>query len=221
MTMPALGSFLHPLQPLATADTEAGVKVGAGDERGRTISGLAMSGQMAVNWCWAAVTQAVLKKRRGISLSQEAIALRHLALTGNPSCVGPHNQHISGGICSDGSCTGRCNDLHNLRIILTEQGCFRETLSTESAPEFRHIRDEIDDDRPVLCRIARNGPSHVVLVSGWSKGADEVERVTVLDPADAAAGSPVPSKVMRFSTFVAAYPFPQLTGWVNFSYGVN
>lgn len=225
--MVRLASFLQPLRPLprrprleplflletTTADADVA--------QGRQVAGLSMAKQLEDNWCWAAITQAVLKQRLSTSRTQEAIAWRHMERTGKPVCPAPHKRHQNGGTCREGNCTGLCNDEHYLRFALAEWNCYRETLNRpDQYPSFDQVKAEIGANRPVACRIDRGGPGHFVLISGWSIAGGS-ERVMVLDPAHGVDGGQVPSHEMPFRDFLRFYPFGGGTGSVSHAYGVN
>lgn len=216
--MPAVASFLQPLQPLAgpggaTADAGAPLHF----ER---VPGIVMLRQQHTKWCWAAIAQCVLKVRRGISRSQEEIAVTHMVKTGRAQCSAPHAGHSNGTSCGDGTCGGLCNDQHFLRIILTEQGCYQGTMSAESAPAFSDLKRQIDQRRPVACRIdIPELGGHFVLVSGYALDAAG-DWVEVLDPANPEGGSAVASRKMRHSEFVSSYSQGGYSGPVNYSYKV-
>lgn len=218
MKVPSFPEFMAPIE---SGGGPAGV---AGEPRQRRLDGLAMLGQEEDNWCWSAVTQAILNFVHGRGLSQQDIASEHARRTGKSFvCVPPHRKKIAKGACGDGRCTGSCNDNHFLRIIMAEHRCFRDILTAEAAPTFSQFRDEIDAGRPVACRLQWRRPrgGHFVLVTGWTVGADQVERVHVLDPASNEGGRQIVERILPHSSFVSGYTQSGLTGDVNFSYRVK
>jgi len=195
----------------------------AGAPVSHVLHGLGMAGQEETNWCWSAVTQAVLRYLRGTVISQEDIASTHAQRSGKPYVCGPpQRKKTVGGRCADLACQGSCNDAHILRIILKEQGCYDGLLSSDAAPTFSQIRSEVDAGRPVACRIQwSDSGGHFVLVSGWTIGADDVERVHVLDPAANEGGRAIVERVLPHTTFASAYTQSGVTGRVNYSYKVR
>ena len=212
--MPSFPSFMAPLEAGAPAPGVAGAPEQA------KLDALVMSGQEEVNWCWAAVTQAVLKFRHGREISQEDIASDHARRTGKKYlCAAPHRRKVLGGACGDGSCTGSCNDNHLLRIVLAEQGCLRDVLTAKAAPSFDAVRAEIDSGRPLACRVQwQPTGGHFILVSGWSIGADRARRVHVLDPASNQGGKTIAERILPYDTFASGYTQSGLRGRINYSY---
>jgi hypothetical protein len=217
--MSTLPQFMQPLQPVKGGEA-GGHAVGPVIQT--ALPGVRMSGQEEVNWCWSAVTQAIMLSRQQRTLSQQDIAGEHARRSGKAhSCEPPHRRQTSGQECADDSCQASCNDAHILRIIMGEQGCFNVVLSEGSAPSFDEIKGEIDGDKPVACRVQWNaGGGHFILVSGWTIGADGKERVHILDPASNEGGQSIVERVLPYATFATAYSQSGLTGWINYSYSV-
>jgi hypothetical protein len=220
--MPGFPAFMAPLM---LGRGELGGFAAAPVER--KLDGLTMSGQQEDFWCWSAVTQAILKFVRGRAVSQQDIASEHVRRTGKPYICLPPRQNekrreSDPGQCGDARCTSICNDNHFLRIVMTEQGCFRDTLSADAPPSFRQIQDEININRPVACRVQwRPDGGHFILVSGWAVGADGVDRVYVLDPASNEGGRTIEERLMPYATFAHDYNHGTLTGDINYSYRVS
>jgi hypothetical protein len=200
-----------------------GLRGVAGAPASYVLHSLRMAGQEETNWCWSAVTQAVLLFLRGKALTQEEIASEHARQSGKPYVCGPPNRKKTlGGNCSDAACHGSCNDAHILRIVLKEQGCYGGLLSSDAAPSFAQIQAEIDSGRPVACRIHwSGGGGHFVLVSGWTIGADGVERVHILDPAANEGGRAIVERILPLTSFAQAYTQSGVAGRVNYSYKVR
>lgn len=195
----------------------------AGGPTQGTLPSLAMDGQEETNWCWSAVTQAVLAFRLSRQVSQQDIATEHAVRSGKAyTCAPPHRKKTAGGQCADTACLGSCNDAHILRVVLAEHGCFHSTVSNESAPSFTQIRAEVNAGRPLPCRVQWNiGGGHFIIVAGWSVGADGIERVHVLDPASNEGGEAIIERRIPYSTFVGDYELSGLTGHINYSYRVQ
>lgn len=213
-------------QFLAAPESGGGPLPGhAGAPSTNVVPGLALVGQEETNWCWSAVTQAILRYRRGTARTQEQIATEHAARSGKPyTCAPPERKKAAGRACADVACQATCNDAHILRVVLAEQGCFEATLTSGSAPSFQLIRDEIDARRPVPCRVqwsGAGGGGHFIIVSGWTIGADGVERVHVLDPAANEGGRSIAERIMPWTTFAGAYVQSGVSGKINFSYRVR
>lgn len=183
-----------------------------------------MSLQEETNWCWAAVTQAVLRFSKKIDISQEAIASNHSRLTGKSyDCSQRHRRKQTlRKKCGDANCLGACNDAHILRIILAEHGSFDRTLTSNAAPTFDHIRTEIAAKRPLPCRVQwRPRGGHFVLITGWQYGVDDVERVRVLDPAWNEGGSSVIERTIAYDDLAHRYRGTLGNGFINFSYRIS
>lgn len=213
--MPTLPNFMAPL---ATASAGSGF---AGGPTGRVLAGLTLALQEETNWCWAAVTQAVLKFLHGRDVAQEAIATEHARRTGKGyTCAPPKRKNVLGKECGDARCQAGCNDAHFLRIVMNEQGCFGSILS-QGAPTFQQIRTEIDAGRPLPCRVQwRPQGGHFILLSGWAVGADGVQRVVVLDPLWNESTRAVVERTMSYPAFVNSYQGSSNIGFINFSYRV-
>jgi hypothetical protein len=218
-----VAAFLGPLESLPTPAGSLNLANGAAEAggRGKDIDGLKMAKQLEDNWCWAAVIQAILERDGATSIAQERIAVDHIRRSGRPRCDSPHRTHRNGLDCQPGACAANCNDLHSLKVVMNERECFRTVLSTHpNELQFQQVKDEVEAERPIACRVDHNGSGHFVLISGWSIGSDGKPRVKVLDPASGADRGQVPSNDMRFRDFLRRYPFSDGTGWVSHSYGV-
>jgi hypothetical protein len=220
--MPSFPDFMAPLEG------------GGGPAEGfdsapaqRTLAGFTLAGQEEEFWCWSAVTQAIMRFVHGRNLSQQDIASEHARRTGKSYVCLPPRQNrkrrlSDTGGCGDGACTSICNDNHILRIVMAEQRCYRDILSSNAAPTFAQIRREIDAGRPLACRVQwRPAGGHFILVSGWTVGADGIERVHVLDPAANEGGRTIEERLTPYQTFATAYRHGDLTGYINYSYRVT
>jgi hypothetical protein len=215
--MPSFPDFMAPLEGGGAPPADS-----AGSLAQRILP-VEMTPQEETNWCWSAVTQAVLRFVHTRQVEQHAIATAHVRTTGKTySCDQPkRRKQTPGKRCGDANCGGACNDAHFLRLVLREQGCFAATL-TQGAPTFAQIQAEIDNQRPLPCRIQwRPLGGHFVLVTGWLIGADGVERVRVLDPAANEGSAAIVERTLSHQAFTTQYRGTLGTGYVNYSYRVS
>jgi hypothetical protein len=159
---------------------------------------------------------------RGNSVDQQKVATNHVQRNGrNHDCAIPHRRKV-GGRCRDGGCDGACNAQHTLRILLSENGLFGGYLSERRAPTFDEIQGEINDGRPVACRVKwSNEAGHFVLVTGWTVDAAGARMVHVRDPGSAPRGQPIGEQMMPHSKFASDYRLSALRGVINYSYKVG
>jgi hypothetical protein len=217
-----LPSFMASMGPdLSALETETGGFGGVAQTA--RLAGLEMWGQEEANWCWSAVTHTVMHHFGTRGHTQEAIATDHLTNSGRiVQCVPPERQKFNNASCADGGCLAYCNDPHILRLVLAEQGRLDRVLSSSRAPSFAEIRDEIDADRPLPCRVQWNaGGGHFIIVSGWTIDANGTERVHVLDPSANEAARAIGERVIDYAEFAARYTLSGNVGRINFSYRVR
>lgn len=186
------------------------------------VNGLRLMGQGESNWCWAAVTQALLN-RKGIERTQEELVTDHIQSNGRTySCEPPNRERTEGGYCSEDGCTASCNDVHSLRAVLRQHGLFDMQLSTNGPPSFEKIQKEIDEQRPVPSKIRWGlGDGHVILVNGYFFNEAGKPCVLVLDPASAKEGVEVAEEPMLHYTYANEYKQPGKLGRVEFSYRIK
>jgi hypothetical protein len=221
--MPYLPGFM------ATLATGGAAPPGFAGAPTRRILDVNLTLQEQTNWCWAAVTQALLRFVHHREVSQEAIASRHMQLTDKLyTCAGSHRREVLDEVsCGDGACDAGCNNAHFLRIIMTEQGCFDDFVSSEAPPRFRDIQLEINARRPLPCRVqwdpkdGEDQGGHFIIVSGWEVGPDEEPRVHVLDPLWNEGTKAVVRRTMAYDDFAKAYVGTAGNGSINFSYRVR
>lgn len=219
--MPRMPEFMGGPQPASLARGGGAGGFAAASSGGR-VPGAAMRGQEATNWCWAAVTQSVILIRRGNQMNQQAVASGHLVRNGRAhNCGSTHKTKPSGG-CVSNTCQAACNAQHVLRLVLDENNCFAGTLTQGAPPTFDALKAEINNNRPVACRVAfGQGKGHFILVTGWSVDSDGHELVHVLDPLRAGHGQSVSEHVLSHGQFASRYPVSGLSGRINFSYRVQ
>jgi hypothetical protein len=200
------------------ADDEAG---GAAPGTMR-LSGFGMVKQEQTNWCWVAVTQAILKfLGRGVK-PQHAIATHHIQHNGRTLICAPPNSSVANGeICDDDdACQASCNNAHILRIVLNEFDSFDSKLTLG----FDAVQAEINAGRPVACRIQWKGSGgHFIALTGWTIDANGKQQVHVHDPADA-SGTTVIERIVDFAKLRGqdgGYQQGALKGQVDFSYKVK
>ncbi len=182
---------------------------------------IAMMPQDQGNWCWAAVTQAILRHMHGHEVSQETIATTHMAQTGKTLvCSGTEKGKAAAQAqCNPGQCQGICNNMHLLWVIMTEQGCYGGAI--QGAPSFQIIQGEITNQKPLACRVewyGRPGIGHFILVVGYEIGPDGIQRVHVLDPARNDGTMRIAPIVLPYIQFAQNYFGSFGLGYVNYSY---
>ena len=137
-----------------------------------------MQTQQQTNWCWSANTVSIANFY-GDTWTQCAFANAHL---GQTTCCG------AGGPTT-------CNLQSDMVSPLQRAGHLASWVAV--SPTFAQIRPEIDNGRPVSCRIQWNGGGgHFVAVTGYLAGSTEF--VAVQDP----GGS---STDIRLADFIANY----------------
>lgn len=213
--MPTFASFMAPL----TGEIAAGFDGGPEQQ----VLDVNMTYQEQTNWCWAAVTQAVLRLRPGREASQEAIASKHMELTGKAyDCAGSHKDEVLENVeCGNGHCQAGCNNAHLLPLIMAEQDCYGG--ESEGLAYFEQIQEEIGAGRPLACRvqwlpISKGG--HFILISGWEIGPDNVRRIHVLDPSWNQGTTAVVKRTVAYDALAGSYSNTIGYGYVNFSYRV-
>jgi hypothetical protein len=215
-------AFLGEPRPLPEAPAEFSIlSYFRNDQRPGDDIGFSMLTQEAVNWCWSAVTQAVLYHAHGGQpRSQSSIANDHIRRSQpGVSCI-PDQGATSGGECESASCSRPCNGLHKVRVVLSEVGFTVRTLQAGQAVTFDQIRTEVRDRRPVVCRIEfRNGGGHFICVSGW-RVVNGVREVLVHDPRNGQKGGEVEARYIPYSNLTDHYVAGGSVGYNNYAYGV-
>lgn len=129
--------------------------------------------QEASNWCWAAVAQAVLSTMKHVNEQQEQVATAHLRASGRPDvCDAAHKHQSGGGSCSAEHCTKPCNAPHSIEAVLGERGI--EAVSLPALLDDSIIKAEVQDDRPIVCRIRYQAGAHYVVIAGWIPYKNEI-----------------------------------------------
>ena len=191
-------------------------------ESAHSVAGAVMLGQEETNWCWAAVTQAILHLRNR-SKSQEEIVTDHLQAAGRDyTCSGPNRDREDGGHCSPTECTASCNDMHSVQIGLAGEGLNVRPISFSRPPTYSAVEAQIKDQRPVPCHVQwQSGTAHAVLIVGCSNSGSE-KLVQILDPHDASAGQPVSPRPVPHSSLARNYRSSRTgdIGGVLFAYSV-
>ena len=184
------------------------------------ILSLDLIGQEETNWCWAAVTQAILKAR-GIAKAQEEIVSEHIERMGGAIlCTGPNRQDINGELCLPDRCTASCNDPHRVMSGLAHQGC-TVTVIRAGVPRAESIRDETGHNHSIPCDVQwTSGDAHVILICGWQE-EDGDEWVYLLDPKDAPPGQPIAPHRVRYGQLRDSYSRNGKIGNIRFSYRVR
>jgi papain like cysteine protease AvrRpt2 len=179
-----LERVIHPFPAAGPATTQEDV---GGAAPARSIS-FDLQAQRQDQWCWAAVAVSVSIHYDLTTLTQCRLASAVLNL---PTC------------CQDET---SCNQQAALSDAL------RETHNLAEGPiaplEFGDVRDEIERDRLVCCRIERDGQGHFVVLSGYKQDLAD-EWVDVQDPfGDVTA-------TYRYNDFLTRY---QTTGRCTHAY---
>ncbi len=131
------------------------------------------------NWCWAAVTEALLGVRRTPRRSQCQVASKVL----NRKCCGPGKSS--------------CDDAAVMLDVLQTMELLQDAHSGSSTPEF--VRDHIDQGFPLVAQMKPNaGKGHVVLITGYRQLTDTLN-LFVCDPATGSRGE------FAFDEFRTAY----------------
>lgn len=221
--MSAAPRFLGRLTPLP-ARRAAAEPLGVGSNGDLATYG--MTCQEQSNWCWAAVTQAVLAAR-SVSETQEAVATGHIQASGRPQgCAPPNDGVVGAGACGMGvTCTTPCNGPHSLGAVLGERQLLQGYLSQGAAVSFAQVVSEISQRRkPVPCRIDWNGAGgHFVTIIAWRETANGQRFVTVLDPLVPGLRAGAASRrEIAFGDFIARYQSGSGgVGTNNYAYAVT
>lgn len=158
-----------PPSPSPSAVPPIGAPTGGGSGGRGVLPGFQMQKQHQLNWCWAAVSASIAAfYGNGGAASQCRIAAAVLPA--------PNNN------CCGADAAGACDKPWNLDQPLTLVGCYKNRLDKEL--DFQDIKDEIDAQRPLGCRVAwRGGGAHFMVVTGWSfNPATKETYVKVHDP---------------------------------------
>lgn len=174
--------------------------------------------QELTNWCWAAVTQSILHANASPS-AQRDVAIEHIK-THRPNEGQWVDTATQSGACNDAQCVAQFNAPHSLRRILTERNLLRANGVIRQGLTFDKVREEIDTNRPIPCRIEWQAGigAHFVCVAGYAvNGSDQF--VHVFDPLlpGVRAGEASRSS-MRFDTFLDSYPLGTLVGRLTHAY---
>jgi hypothetical protein len=128
-----------------------------------------MQRQREDKWCWAAVGSSVAYAYGTGGWTQCRVAEAEFAHQGWACCG------------ADSSDPAKCNQPWLLDRALARVGHF--DLMTATTAPFQQIRMEIDNRRPVGCRVAwANGGAHFVAITGWSVATDGTQYVLIDDP---------------------------------------
>lgn len=224
MALTRLPAFLGPPTQLAI---QPSVGLGLAATRA-AVPNFAMRKQLQSNWCWAAVTEAVLALA-GAPKTQDLVATEHMQANGRPgvTCAGPAAGNRNNQSCgATPACAADCNDTHFIRHVLTEQGRFRAIITAGGiAPTYAQIQTEIARQRPMIVVInwPPVGPvvlGHFIAVTGWQV-ANGVDYVEVHDPANPASGSAIGVSVIPYSSLTNNYRVSGPGGRSVFSYSVQ
>ena len=139
------------------------------------VSNLPVLRQEQTNWCWAAVAQAVVRWS-GSPLTQSQIVAHHVSRGRfSADSISFDVQQTEIKSCGANTCEAWCNSPHAIRAVLTERSLL-DTVIDGANVEFKLIKNEIDDQRPVPCRVKwDDGGAHFVCVVGYAVDEDEVE----------------------------------------------
>ena len=117
------------------------------------------------NWCWAAVTAAIVhfftpeSQVRQCGIAHDELDLR--------CCEDPER---------------KCNQVHRLQLPLARIGRLRGQQK-QGVLSFNEIREEIDAGRPICVRVGWNGGGgHFVVISGYDVLPKMGEVVIIDDP---------------------------------------
>lgn len=173
----------HGARPITPPPTNA-----AGGFAGVHVNNLVVRTQQLENWCWATVTQSVIRDRKGTELSQASIASDHSGRICGLQDVPSEGQAD----CDAPPCSAACNDRHALENLLKEHGVWRLShwLGDVTNRE-QEIKAEIDQQRPVpiMLYVKTNEKLiHFAMIGGYSAGKFllyfpvEDRQASVLDP---------------------------------------
>ena len=145
--------------------------------------------QQGPQWCWAAVSQAVLAldDRR---TTQQEIVNRH---TGRNCPITNGSSSTPGDCTAAYGCARKCDDPHNLLVAISGWGVALENLYLPDHPDALAKLRAALASRPVAARVKfSDGSAHFILITRCS-GADGNPTVRFLSPIPA-EGSPFPVK---------------------------
>lgn len=167
-------AFLGPLRSIRIADVktrksamfEVWATVAA-TPKVKRISGFTMQTQQNENWCWAAVTQAVLSMKAPPVPTQQSIVNTHL----NQQCLVATSDPAGAVVgCSQRPCIGSCNGFHDPAMALQEQGLSPvEVSSVADPPTFNLIINEIVGNHPIVCMFTpmNDSSGHCIVITGY------------------------------------------------------
>jgi hypothetical protein len=142
--------------------------------------GFLMQTQQQTNWCWCAMTVSITNFYGG-ALTQCGFANTRL---GQTTC------------CAAGG-SAVCNVQSDMVTPLQTAGHL--AFWQASAPTFAQIQTEIDNGRPVSCRIQwPGGGGHFVAVTGYLLGSTEF--VAVMDPSGTTADIRLADFIVNYNT---------------------
>jgi hypothetical protein len=182
MSLPELFTrTLQPLRPEFVPSAEA--LPGSG----RTLNFVMQDQGKPDQWCWTAVTTSLAHHYRPQS------TLTQCALV---------NSQFNRTDCCVNSTSPQCNRPASLNIALSSVGLLKEVVGAPVS--FEEVRAQIENRRPLACRITWPGGSsvgHFVVLFGhstdFSSGA-EVNWVAVADPLYHGSQMPYPKFLTRY-----------------------
>jgi len=125
-----------------------------------------MERQKQSNWCWAAVSMSVSRLFDQKSVWQQCSVA---------------DRALSRSDCCDAAANDPCNIPWHLDRALNVTGNF--VRMTDNSETFQTASGEIDNGRPLCCRIGwRLGSAHFVAIYGWLLGTSGTEYFFVSDP---------------------------------------
>jgi hypothetical protein len=135
-----------------------------------------MEEQLTMNWCWAAVAQAV-EDHYGPRLSQ---------------C------QVAGDFYDRDCCHGDngCNRLEALMVVLDDR---KRLAGVNAQIGFKEVVAQIDAKRPICCFINRPPLNHFVVINGYHKAR---KAVAIIDPDPALDHDP---QELDFTAFKVGY----------------
>ncbi|MDT8274834.1 papain-like cysteine protease family protein [Roseomonas mucosa] len=127
-----------------------------------SLTNFAFHCQEGANWCWVAVTQALLARRTNKSASQNWIAQNH--------APAPQGGNLPQ--CTAQNCPGERDAPHSLRNLLLQHDLLSPGGFLRGPLDFAMVRWEIDHGRPIPCRIGwATGGAHFVCLAGYAEDA--------------------------------------------------
>ncbi len=129
--------------------------------------------QQGPQWCWAAVSQAVLALDHN-QQTQQQIVNRH---TGKNCPITSLSSHTSGNCTAAHGCALKCDDPHDLRLAMSGWGLTLENVFIPAhANALTLLRTELAM-RPVAARVQfGGGEAHFILIVACGLGDDPVVR---------------------------------------------